>query len=824
MAKQKVDFSLDLGKPADPVMPDTSHLTKAGALEGENLSKAESMKGQVISQVGTLALEAGKGYLESGLESQTKKVIDSYQARVKTDNAELSLDLFNQGMLPLNPEEVESAKADISKYKDALDQGIMTREQALLAIDKSVKEYSRLMPGWASDFRKLAYNLTGVEHMGRFQEHALLTQASAAEKYKQDQKDFLVKIAQKQIEMFVSKYGRMPAGGLGGADMSLFRDQLAVAAATEEIKNRLAAKNATIEMNEPQVVSLINHRMADGMMTLSTLMQGLVTGVDPTTGKPFSAENKILLRQNLLANVNSYFEKVKAELLGFNTNQVTNATREQLMSRLNTQQKELVDGLKNQDNFDDFRKTLELRAAQAADVMNQWAIANPHLKIIKESGMATPEVAKLWIDSQREPKRQAEFRRIYGGALDDYFKSITTGGQPMQNYHSTNMSAAAESEAAMDALKTTNPGAHQAAVLQLRDHIQAIARMGWGETQETQDLRKNKFATNVRVFASQINLADPSSVREWTQLMADPKVAEKIKEVPQAAMAQAAVMTKTREIIENPEFGVMARLQRMQEKVSLTHGKKAFDLLLDPATGQIKVQYYPFTGTMRQKPESPMGETEAGAVTGQGKPGGNRNKTQAPNAVMGDGSQVPDDGPEIKRLVATANRALAVMNNFKEVLPDDLKGNLAQDTVIKFGDGYFGMPLDQRMEYEGHGEEDKGKKSKSKASPKAAADFNKEANKAFGDANDPQREVEAAKIRLKEVGGNMALVDKNIRDLETALAVPENQSGLKGDGRKIVQRELEMWKKAKELGGSSVPLQVPTEEDKDNKGKGDDDE
>lgn len=780
MAKN-IDFSPDLGKPADPVSPNGQLLVSAGRLEGESAAQGGAFKAAVTQQVAGLAMDAGKGFLESNLEKDTRRTVDAYEARVKTDDATLTLDLFNSGMVENNPVEVEKAKADIQKYKDALDQGIMTREQALLQIDRSVKQYSRVMPGWASDFRKLAGKLTGIEHMGAYAEHNLLSKASASEKLRADQLDFLQKTAQKQITMFVERFGRMPVGGLQGDDMKVFREQLTISANADALKKQIEMRDSTIAQNEPRVTNYVNHRMADGMMTLSTLMQGIVTGVDPTSGKPFSSESKILLRQNLLSNVNTFFEKVKTEVLGFNTNQVSNATREQLMTRLNTQQKELVDSLKNQDNFDDFRKTMELRASKAADVMAQWAIANPHLKIIKESGIATPEVAKLWIDSQREPRRQTEFRRIYGGALDDYFKSITSGGVAMSNYHSSNMTGASQSEDHMASLRTTNPGAYQAAVLGLRDHIKSIAQGGWGDSQETQDLRKSKFADNVRVFAAQINLSDEASVKEWTTLMGDPRVAARIKELPQAEAATAPVMMKTREVLENPEFGVMARINRLAEKLEVTHKNKAFDLIQDPATGQIKVQYYPWEG-----------------VAANSQPGMGKRGRKMP--VVGDGRQVGDDGPELARLVATANRALAVMNNFQEGLPGDLQGgSLAKDTVEKFSQGYFGLSVEGRQQFLEDRGGDPEKKEKKSKSGESGDDFNKEANEAWGDPNDPKVLENAAKIRLKEVGGHAAAAELVIQDIENTLKVPEAQGGPKSDYRRILQRELATWQKAKEL-------------------------
>lgn len=807
MATKKQTFQEEL-TPRLPTAPDTAPLVAAGVKEGEAaVARARGAASSQLTDVGIAttigkqAMEAGKGYLESGLESEIKKTVDSYDARVQTDSAQLAIDLFNDPVLPSSPAEVENAKAQIRKYKDALDQGIMTREQALLSIDKSVKDFSNRMPGWASDFRKVAYTLTGVEHLGRYREHTLLTQQSAAERYREKQADFFVKMQQKAIENFVQTYGRLPEGGWNGVDMTLFRDQLQIKTNADNLKNQLSIRDSTVAQNEPVAINYVSQRLADGLITINTKLQGLVYAKDPKTGKPYGAENKILIRQSILADIGTFFETMKSEVLSFNSNQLSQSAREQQLNRLNTQQEQLTTALKNQDSFDDFRKNMELRSTQAKDVLNKWSIANPHLEILRQSGMATPEIARVWIDFQTDPRKQAEFRRRYGGALDDYFKSLSTGGQAAMNSHASNMNLASVSEEHLNALKLTNDGAYRAAMHTLRDHIKDISIRGWGETQETQELRKMRFADNIRVFGSQVNFQDESAVKSWVQLMSDPRVVQKVQELPQqlAALASNSVTTKAREVVENPEFGAMKRLQDLQRSLgdsvllgtvsSATHGP--FDLVYDEASGQIKVQQYvrsPGIGgapaQTRPRQEFTIERDAKGTPKGLvGKP------------VLTDGGSLGFG--EVKELVSLTNRALSVLSNFGQQ-----DRNLVKDTVQKFNAGYFGMsPEDREKALKAGAEVVSKSKGEFKPDSKALSSIqnasSKQVQKQLGGVSPEEQEIRDARAgeeRAREFNNDPVVIESHLKELATELA----RKDLNSTARAILQREYALWTKAKE--------------------------
>ena len=678
--RERIDFSTQLQQGADPVSPQGNLLVQAGELEGQAKVVGAKANSTLLAQAAGTAIDAAHGALASGLENDIKKKIDQYELSTKFDSAMQQYDILAQNEAA--PEDLTKAQAEITKYKHALDQGLITREQAILSIDKSVKDYSNVLPGYASDLRKLATTLTGVEHMGNYREFALLNKQSMNEKLALDRAKFEQDTQQKMITMFVEKYKRLPQGGLGGTDMKLFREEAALAAQAEGLRVRADVKGATIAQTEPVVVDLVNTRMGQGLLQLNQRLQGIVNAKDPKTGQVMSPENKVLLRQQVLSDVGDFFDGLKAEVSGFNSNQLSLATRETIMNRLNTQHKDLVASLQNQDSFDDFNKTMKITSERASDVMNKWAIANPHLKIIKESGLITPDVAKLWIDSQRDPRRSAEFRKTYGNSIDDFFKSVTTGTGT--NY-SDNARKVGEDPAQLDRLKATDPGQYQAQLHTLRDSIKAVAKVGWGEGAETQELRKKQFATWLTSFANQIDPSKPDLVKEWLTLSSDPQIVGRISELPKQAQLQAIdpLVNKTRGLLESPMVGLFARLGKIQrEQANQLLNPTEFAVTVNPTTGLFQIQ-------TKQR-----GKKGAVDITGQGAGGFAYGE---PSIVSGDGGNLGFG--EIKAILDNVNRSVMTLNNLKDIgfVPSDMpKEGLAVDLLNKFNAGYFDLSWEDR--------------------------------------------------------------------------------------------------------------------------------
>lgn len=664
--------------PRLPTQADTSGIIDAARLEAT--AKVTQAKGnaELLGDVGKMAIDATKGFLESGLERDIKKTLAGYDTVVRHDDATLRLQMLETGFVPdSTPEDVIKAKADIEKYKKAMDQGVMSRDQAVMAIDKSVKDYSNTMPGFAADFRKLGYQLTGVEHLGARAEFEALSKVSINDKIKADYAKFFADKQQQMVGDFVNKYKRWPIGGLNGPEMAIFRQQAAIAATAENLKAQTEVVNQTVAQIEPKVVDLVNARLADGIITLTQNMQGIPFSTDPRTGKPNPPEDKAVLRQRILADTNTFFEGLKSEVLKFSANQLSNATREQLMARLQNQQTEMGNALKNQDAFDDMKKTMEIRQAKAQDVIAQWSIANPSLLIFQKSGLPTPDLAKFWIDSQRDPRRQADFTRVYGNVADAYYRSVSTGGPGMANYHVTNMSRLSTDPEHLDRLRETDPGAYTVGLHNVRDGIKSVLTNGWGQTPEMKDKQKAAFMNWVSGFGRQVDPKRQDLVDEWTKTMSDPRLITRLKELsPDMQVGAAdAIMTRTRAILENPDVGFMKRLDNLVKEANGNIRGVQYDLVLNPTTKQIEL-----TQTERK-------------LTGKSQSGQTEAVTTPANPLLGFG--------EIKNVLGVVNRSLGVMSNVGQgvegaVPPDMNARGLPQDYLAKLKAGFFSLSYDER--------------------------------------------------------------------------------------------------------------------------------
>lgn len=667
MVMKSIDFTQEV-RGAEPVSPDGRLLANAAVTEAKGAAVKQGVTDNLVTAAGKAGLDAVKGYLESGLEKDIKKTIGSLETANRFGDAVTSFDVMaNDPNTP--PADLQKAQQEIQKYKAALDQGVMTREQALLAIDKSVKEYSNILPGYASNLRRLATEVTGVEHMGNYAEYALLTKQTQSEKIREQRLKNQMELEQKAYMGFTTKYGRPPVGGMQGNDMRMFQAEAALAAQAESLKTQANIRDATIAQTEPVVTQYINTRLASGILTLNTKLQGITGAVDPKTGKLQSPENRVLLREQILSEIGTTFESIKAELLGFNANQISNATREQQLSRLNTQQAQLTDALKNQDTFDAFSKTMGIQSLEAKNVWDKFVIAHPQAIIMKNSGMVTPDTVKLWIDSQQQPARAAEFRRLYGPGLDDYYRSFSNPN--VSQTHISNAGKIGTDPNHLSTIKNVDPAQYAAQLHGLRDSITAVVRQGWGVTPEVAEVQKRNFPVWIQSFTNQVNSGALDLVREWTKLMADPAIARRVKELdPQAQLAAIEpIYNKSRELLENPQFGLLKRLSQLQAKskesiLGLT--TTPFEVVLNPITKQFQVAQ---ATTQRTR-----GSTSPADMTPKGAAGF---QTFRPGsfAVSAGGASMAG---EVKTIVDTINRSLSALNNFKDikgVLPPDMAEN-----------------------------------------------------------------------------------------------------------------------------------------------------
>lgn len=155
----------------------------------------------LLSFLGTQTVEGYKGKLKAGTEKEIQDALSrlegfgpkALEQQTKLDylqTDEFASGVANQlamlkeqsGGLDDAPELAKQFLKDIDRYSAAQTQGVLSRQEVLTRVAAAVKKYSAAMPGWASEFRKVGADLTGIDRVDTYGVHKALTAESAREK------------------------------------------------------------------------------------------------------------------------------------------------------------------------------------------------------------------------------------------------------------------------------------------------------------------------------------------------------------------------------------------------------------------------------------------------------------------------------------------------------------------------------------------------------------------------------------------------------------------------------------------------------------------
>lgn len=212
----RVKYDVQLDNIPDPVKGKAGELSmQAGQAEGNANAIEGKRVADAISFLGTTGLSAYKGKLESDLDAEIKGTLSKLEGgpedKARRQNlvnvADDIASFADNG--PTNAPEIKQFEESITRFVRAQQQGTLNREQVIERIAAEVKKASALMPGWASDFRKLAAERTGISNIDVYGINKLLTQQSASEK----QAERLAAANMKYIED-VAKWAGVPPTGV----------------------------------------------------------------------------------------------------------------------------------------------------------------------------------------------------------------------------------------------------------------------------------------------------------------------------------------------------------------------------------------------------------------------------------------------------------------------------------------------------------------------------------------------------------------------------------------------------------------------------------
>ena len=658
--RERIDFSTQLGAGADPVSANGGLLVQAGTVEGQAKVVGAQAVDVLAKQGAATAIDAAHGYLESGQEADTKKIIEQLKASQVAANSAMIFESPDS-----TPADLKKANQDLDNVKSALDQGTITREQALLAIDSKVKEYANVLPGYASTLRKKAAELTGVEHMGRYAEYSALSKQGMAEKLAYDAAKAKQDLQQKVDTDFLTMYGRRANGR---QDYIMFANQKTLLAQAAEAEARSKLTNLGTQQREEAFVDSVNKTMGGGIMQLGLLINGL-KGSKDKNGNPIPPQAVPVQQAYILGEIDTFFGSLKSKVLETPSSALSKATRDDLMTRLGTQHKDLVDGLKNADNFNWYTKTMDLTKMEAADVVARWVVANQGLEIMHRNGLVPPEIVKLWHEAKDKgagaysdfQRRHPEFDKYMRGSMAAA-KEGGGGGRGSID----NLSNSLSDPTTLDALKKTDKGGEYTLHMNtLHDSLAEIAKNGLGVDPETKAKRIRDLPKTIIAFASQLDGKDRQLTSKFLNLTANPNLFGHLELVPKQERLQVAdaILSKVFPLLETAKMGLFEQLKAaMSEQANQLLVPTEMKLDLNTNTGLFEI-------AVKQ---------------------GVRPWTKQWSPSLGGGS--------IKRNLDDINKAVSTLGILKDLMPIAFPpgGDMAEDMLRRFNSGYYSLPYTER--------------------------------------------------------------------------------------------------------------------------------
>lgn len=514
----KTDYSLQLPDIAAPVKGNAGELymqagasqAKANALAGENTASA-------ISFLGTAAIGAVKGKMESDLETEIKDATSKLEGFGDTAvrsaqnlrNVQDDLSSFNDNP-PRDPEQIAQFGDEIKRFIIAQEQGILSRGEVISRISAAVKKFSADMPGWASDFRRIAAEQLNPSGLGALDPlHQALTKTSIAE-------DVAKRQMQAQLELDKQIASE---NGVGIAQITPQMRQLHYS--TQQLK--LAAARA---QNEMQLTNLTRSEADRAWGQIYSMKLGAAATDLASDFAKLGALNSDPQKAQESSQFGLQLSTKIATLTAQMERDITEMSRPVPgRTPLSTEasQKLLSEWRATAKNWQDAAKEIEGRNFLGAAVknakdnvellMSNFKLANPHLTVLNSYG-AVSEIVKAWFAIGDKN----EFNKRFPG-LGEAMERVMTAPE----YHASALGQVFGGQGVnLPEMAKVSP---ELAKVVASDMVASVKE--WAKTPNPDPRRQEVFANTFGAFYSNpanFNAAVPRNIDEAYKTLSNPDV------------------------------------------------------------------------------------------------------------------------------------------------------------------------------------------------------------------------------------------------------------------------------------------------------------
>lgn len=812
MAGKRIDFSHVLDDIRAPVGPDGNLLVRAGHTAGhahelsghaegvasrgaaaaaDTRAKGEAAKtiadANALAFLGTTGVAAVKGKMESDLSSEIKDTIsnldtgsfqgDAAKARrdqfggladaavrgvgaLEAERAEMDNFDFGEGGRGVGVnQEIGAFRQEAARYVNAMQQGNIGREEAIARIAASVKKYSAMLPGFASDFRKVGAELTGISNIDVHGVHTALTQKSMAEKAREKHMEIEMQL-QKEA---ASALGLSSLSQLSPQALAFYRTSKIVGLQTAQLENQ--RKVETIEQDRAdqvgsQLASAYIGQTVAGLAAKSAQLHA----AHLTSDNPDKQANALKLGAQVAAEIDVAEKNLIEQVtrLGQGKNAISGPALNKLIGDIRPMFQNFKEGVKTAEGFNLWGQIVKASEGNANHLLNMIKLANPHMEALRHLGVA-PELAKAWI--------------ALGG---DYKKFSTSFGKPAADAMQIAMNNPQSYAGAFTRVATG-----QATVVDEIKHDPQLGKVVYNDVVNAitdkvrnqggvlrNDQEKMSFSNMIHSWTHHDDWTKPEEFKKAREVLLSPNFSKLVEQLDPAQRTHALtpLVHKINTMVPN----AIGEIRELQDKWKNNSMVKEWG-------HELSIKYDPLAQRINVETKLGTKAKDSAAPAGYGRLSGGASLVAVNNFDM----EMRDAVNTIKQRVELLNVAPKVMAQMVPAMNPDLK-----PTVWSlFAEVMEGLRTGNRAPLF-TGESNVGERHVPKNSPQASvspADFPKEST-----SEEHQRALRAAEL-LKSEG----VSEKDVKEIETAIAALKGSSARgASEARQMLEQQLRLHKLA----------------------------
>lgn len=593
---QSTDYSIQLPDAAAPVKGNAGELRIAAAnslaqgIQAQAAGNAQAIElegqatAQTISFLGTQIRNAGKGFLEAKVSDEIKGTLDKLEGFGEgAKAAETNINQF----ATFAQEGIKAGAVDqgfineASKYLDAQRSGVMTRAEVIARMGKTIKEYSALMPGMASDFRRVGAELTGIGNLDVYGVNKALTEKGSRERAAEQQQAADLSLL-KEVAQFK---GYTSLSQVTDRDRSHYQTYKAL-----KVQSEVALIEAQTVKQTQEVVDA-NYHKAAGLM-LAEGVEKLSLSVDKITELASSgtvegsnaATQAAAILTNDIQRVKTQF--VRAVTMMQQPNEKgglplsSKYAQDEILSKYLPIFNAYEEAVKNVEGRDLFKKLVDSAKMKKDTILNTFYNAHPAVLLQKDTGVL-PELYKAYIAINSDDK---EAERRFGKPLAEALKVL-------KNYDGTAMFSNTQrqvlkgEEVDTEALSKLSP---QQAAVHKASLLSNVTE--WAKNPTPTDQVKEGWVQNTRELTRQLRYGTVNDAQVANNVFGSPDVAKFVVSLT-PAQRQTALSPLVRGTGTAATTLVAGIRQQLASPDTLLNTKfSTVELVVSPLTGLIDVK------------------------------------------------------------------------------------------------------------------------------------------------------------------------------------------------------------------------------------------